>query len=62
MASGYLISGLVFASLESPYLNGPGATDPANFFNIIHQHRYGTGTPGYVSTLLKVYNLIGNRL
>ncbi len=60
--SGYLDSGLVFAHLESPYLDGPGATDPANFFGIIHQHGYGTGTPSYVPTLLKVFQLIGNCL
>jgi RHS repeat-associated protein len=61
-ATGYLNSGQVFVNTELPYLTGQNATNPENFFNIIHQHGYGTGTPSYVSTLMQVFNLIGNCL
>jgi hypothetical protein len=60
--TGYADSGQVFVNTELPHLEDPKATDPANFFGIIHQHGYGTGTPSYVNTLLKVFNLIGNCL
>jgi len=59
-ATGFLLSGQVFVNTERPFLQTAGASNPATFFQAnpraffqtIHEHGYGTGTPNYVDKIL----------
>lgn len=53
LSNGFLLSGQVFVKTVGPYLANVNASDPQTFFQTIHEHGYGTGTPGYVDYMMK---------
>jgi hypothetical protein len=59
LSSGFLLSGQGFAKLAGPHLAKVNAADPRTFFETIHAHGWGTGTPDYVNFMMR--NKPGNR-
>lgn len=53
MANGFLLSGRVFVSRVAWYLAAVAASDPRTFFETIHAHGWGTGTPDHVNYMMR---------
>jgi hypothetical protein len=57
--SGFLDSGMGFVGIEKKYVSG--VTDARQFGDILHEHGYGVGNPGYVKELTGVIKGIAAR-